>query len=94
MLHDWEDDECVCILQTVRAACAEGRLLVIEQVVGDPNTDARAKFADLNMLVMPGGRERTAAEWKSLFNSAGFELTAIVPSAVGWCVIEGAAVRP
>ena len=94
VLHDWEDDECVRILQTVRAACAEAKLLVVEQVVGDPNTDARAKFSDLNMLVMPGGRERTAAEWKSLFNSAGFELTAIVPSAAAPSVIEGVAVRP
>ena len=32
------------------------------------------KLIDLEMLLMPGGRERTAEEFASLFETAGFEL--------------------
>jgi len=94
ILHDWEDQECVGILETVREACGGAKLLVIEWVVGEPNTDPRSKFSDLNMLVMPGGRERTAAQWRALFKASGFQLTAIVPSAAGQSVIEGERLAP
>ena len=46
------------------------------------------KFSDLNMLVMPGGRERTREEFSDLFAAAGFELTGIFPAGMH-NVIEG-----
>lgn len=93
VLHDWDDDACVRILQSVRAACGAAKVLVIEWVVGEPNTGPRPKISDLNMLVMLGGRERTSVEWHALFEAAGFRVTAIVSSEAGPSVIEGAAVR-
>ena len=93
VLHDWEDDDGLRILKAVREACAEAKLLVIEWVVGEPNTDPRAKFSDLNMLVGPGGRERTEPEWRSLLGAAGFGVTTIVRSAWGPSVIEAKAER-
>ena len=38
------------------------------------------KFSDLNMLVMPGGRERTREEFSDLFAKSGFELTVVFPA--------------
>jgi hypothetical protein len=43
---------------------------------------------DLNMMVMTGGRERTAAEYRSLLETAGFRLARIVPTATEMSVIE------
>jgi hypothetical protein len=40
------------------------------------------------MLLMPGGRERTESEWRSLFAKAGFEITRIVPVQMAKSVIE------
>jgi hypothetical protein len=40
------------------------------------------------MLLMPGGRERTADEFSSLFDRAGFELARIVPTESPLSVIE------
>jgi len=40
------------------------------------------------MLAMPGGRERTADEFKRLFAGAGFEMTRIIPTESSVCVIE------
>ena len=45
---------------------------------------------DLNMLVSTGGRQRSEAEFRSLYADAGLRLTRIVPTPARVCVIEGA----
>jgi hypothetical protein len=45
------------------------------------------------MLLFPGGRERTAAEFADLFGRAGFELTRIVPTESPLSVIEAQPAR-
>jgi hypothetical protein len=64
------------------------RLLLIERIVGAPNDDPRTKFSDLNMLVGPGGRERTIEEWGALLASADFRLDEATPTASAHFVIE------
>jgi hypothetical protein len=88
IIHDWEDEESVAILRTVRAQ--GGTLLLIERVVGPPNEGSETKLGDLNMLVGPGGQERTLEEFRSLFAAAGYELTGDTPTTSGMHVIEGA----
>ena len=39
-------------------------------------------------MVLPGGRERTAEEFRALFDRAGFDLTSITPTRSSVCVIE------
>lgn len=81
ILHDWEDEEATAILRSCRQAIPRhGKLLVIEREVGAPNTDWDPKFTDLLMLVGPGGRERTLAEYVALFAAAGFQLVAAIPA--------------
>jgi O-methyltransferase/methyltransferase family protein len=81
VIHDWEDDEAVAILKVCRHAMPEGaKLLLIEWLVGPPNEMPAAKFADLNMLVSPGGRERTREEFLDLFARSGFQLTRVIPA--------------
>jgi hypothetical protein len=40
------------------------------------------------MLLLPGGRERTADEFKMLFDRSGFELTKIIPTKSPLSVVE------
>jgi hypothetical protein len=90
VLHDWEDDEALRILARCRAAISDdGALLVVERDLGAANEDADAKLADLNMLVGPGGRERTRDQFAALFAAGGFELVGATPSAIGLTVFEG-----
>jgi len=88
IIHDWEDEEAVAILRTVRSG--GGTLLLVEGIVGPPNEGPGTKLADLNMLVGPGGQERTLDEFRALFEAAGYELTGETPTASGMHVIEGA----
>ncbi len=90
VLHDWNTDDARAVLLACRAAMPAGaKLLVVEHVVGPPNQRPASKFTDLNMMVMLGALERTEDEFAALFAAAGFALTRIVPTTLGYCVIEG-----
>ncbi|MBV9560023.1 MAG: methyltransferase [Bradyrhizobium sp.] len=81
VIHDWEDREAIAILKVCRRAMREpARLLLIERTVAPPNEIPATKFSDLNMLVVPGGRERTRDEFASLFEASGFALTRVAPA--------------
>jgi hypothetical protein len=90
ILHDWDDTASVDILRSCRRAMKpDGALIVFERLIGPPNTASEGKFADLNMLVMNGGRERTRDEFAALFGQSGFRLISMTPTATSLCVIEG-----
>jgi hypothetical protein len=81
VIHDWEDNEAIAILKRCRRAMREtAKLLLIERLVAPPNEMPTTKFSDLNMLVSPGGRERTREEFSDLFAKSGFELTLVSPA--------------
>jgi O-methyltransferase domain/Dimerisation domain len=89
VLHDWEDDDCVRILR----ACAtsmprDAVLLIVERLLGGPNEGPDTKFSDLNMMVLPGGRERTEAEFASLAATAGMSVRRVVPTSTAFHAIE------
>jgi len=86
VIHDWNDDQCLTILgHCLRAMNPSGRLLIIEMVLQDGDVPDFGKVADMEMLVMAGGQERTEQEYGTLLGKAGFRLTCVVPteSAVG-----------
>jgi hypothetical protein len=90
IIHDWDDDRAVRILHNVRTAMGakRGRVILLESVIQPGNAPDFGKIIDLEMLMMPGGKERTAEEFEGLFTAAGFELTRIVPTASPLSVIE------
>jgi hypothetical protein len=89
IVHDWNDADATRILETCRRAVArEGKLLLIERVLEPPNEGLSGKLSDLNMMVMPGGRERSAKEYEALLAAAGFRMTAVFPTAAPIDVIE------
>ena len=90
IIHDWTDEQSLQILRNVRRAIAsDGRLLLVESVIPPGNDPSFAKMLDLNMLVIPGGKERTETEYRELYAAAGFQLTRIVPTQADVSVIEG-----
>ncbi|HEY8285268.1 MAG TPA: hypothetical protein VIJ28_12870 [Chloroflexota bacterium] len=58
-------------------------------LVGAPNEEAATKFSDLNMLVMPGGRERTLDGYAVLLSAADPRLASATPTGAGVSVVEG-----
>ncbi|HJQ84939.1 MAG TPA: methyltransferase [Candidatus Binatia bacterium] len=95
VIHDWDDERATAILRNCRRAMgATGRLLIVEAVYPariDASLDSRGAAAnDVNMLVNTGGRQRAEAEFRALYDAAGFALTRIVPTPGRVSVIEGA----
>ncbi|RVC76086.1 methyltransferase [Mesorhizobium sp. M4A.F.Ca.ET.022.05.2.1] len=89
IVHDWDDETNLAILRNCRKALRpDGRLLVLEAVLAPPNEGARAKFADLNMLVAPDGQERTADEYRLLLARAEFEVTEIIEAGQHISIVE------
>ena len=89
IIHDWDDERSIVILKNIaRAMNKDGRVLVVEMVVPRGNGPHFGKILDLEMLVAPGGVERTEAEYVSLFARAGLRLSRIVPTKSPYCVIE------
>ncbi len=91
IIHDWEDAKALKILENCREALAGrkgGRLLVADCVLKEGNDFHFGKLLDLEMLLMPGGYERTEPEFRELFAAAGFEITKIVPTRAAESMIE------
>jgi hypothetical protein len=90
IIHDWTDEQSLIILLNIRKVIRdEGRLLVIESIIPPGNEPSFGKLLDLNMMVIPGGKERTEVEYRDLFEKAGFRLEKIVPTLAEVSVIEG-----
>jgi hypothetical protein len=89
VIHDWDDDDSATILTNCRRAMrSDSRLLVVERVVPPGNEPHDSKFMDLNMLVITGGRERTAEEYRTLFERSGLQLHRIIDTGSAVSVLE------
>jgi hypothetical protein len=98
VLHDWDDERARAVIDRCgRAAEPDARLFVIERLLPerfDTSHAARAAaFADLAMMVMTGGRERTSREFGHLLGSAGFRMLRVAPSASGLALVEAEAMK-
>ena len=95
IIHDWPDERAVTILTTCRQAMPGGSaLLVIERLLPDrvdrSITSEAVAFSDLTMMVMNGGRERTEAEYRALFDAAGLGHTRTIATTGEYSVLETA----
>ena len=89
IIHDWDDERSRIILTNCRKAIpSDGVLLLVEVSLGDANVPTFGKFADIIMLSLTGGRERTETEYATLLSSAGFRLNRVIPANTQWGIIE------
>ena len=71
IVHDWDDDRAMAILRNCRWVMAHTpvtttRVLVVEKVIPPGNAPFPGKLTDITMLLVTGGRERTAKEYEAL----------------------------
>jgi orsellinic acid C2-O-methyltransferase len=94
VIHDWDDERAITVLCNChRAMAPNAKLLVIEGVYPeriDQSIESKGAAAnDVNMLVSTGGRQRSEAEFRSLYGRAGFTLERLIPTAARVSMIEG-----
>lgn len=89
IIHDWEDEKAITILKNCRRHMQpNGRLIIVDCVVPENDEPDFSKTFDLNMLVMTGGKERTAGEFEQLLAAAGFKLLRVVPTDLPASIVE------
>jgi hypothetical protein len=89
IIHDWDDPTNRTILGNIRSNMPEGaKVLIIETVVPEGNVPHFSKVIDLEMLMTPGGLERTPAEFEKLLTESGFRLLRIIPTNGLMSIIE------
>ena len=94
VLHDWNDEDAVRILRTVRRAMDGPRTVLLVERLLDGDASAEAALSDINMMVMNGGRERTLDEFRALLASTGFALSRVLPTDAPVFLIEAVSSAP
>ncbi|HEV7746376.1 MAG TPA: methyltransferase [Pyrinomonadaceae bacterium] len=80
VLCDWQDDDARRILANVRKVISKGkRLLIVDAILPPGNTPSFAKLSDINMMVITGGKERTAEDFRQLLAATGFDVVSVNP---------------
>jgi hypothetical protein len=90
IIHDWDDERASLILRNIATAMGttRGKVVLLEMVLRGAGEPDMGKLLDIEMLAMPGGRERSADEFKALFARSGFEMTKVVPTSSPLSVVE------
>ena len=89
ILHDWDDEQAIGILQNCRQAMDPGgKVLVVETILPPGNEFSPGKLFDLEMMVLVGGLERTEPEYRRLLETAGFDLSRVVSTTAPESIIE------
>jgi hypothetical protein len=89
VIHDWDDERARQILVNCRRAVpSDGVLLLVEWALAEGNRPSTGKLADIAMMVLTGGKERTVPEYRDLLAEAGFRLAQIFPAQGELSVIE------
>jgi hypothetical protein len=89
VVHNWDDAKSAAILSNCRRFLPDnGRLLLIETVVPEGPEPSFIKLFDLQMLVIPGGKERTESEFRALLKDSGLDLRRVVPADAGISLFE------
>ncbi len=92
IVHDWDDAKATRLLRNCREAMAPGGVvLVVDHVIAPGNARDWGKLLDVNMLVLPGGMERTREEFRALLAAAGLRLRRVVPTACPLSIVEAVA---
>jgi hypothetical protein len=88
ILHGWNDEDSIKILNNIRNVIREdGRLMIIEVLVDGINKPSWGKASDIFMMAGLGGRERTREEFQSILQQSGFTIEQIMKTVSPLCLI-------
>lgn len=92
ILLNWDDEHARRILRNCHRAAGPGStLVVIEWLLPSTPEPSSVHLLDLNMLVMLGGRQRSAEAYKELLDSTGWRVDQVIRTAATaypWSIIE------
>jgi len=93
ILHDWDDASALQILARCRAAMHRGNRLVVIERLAPPSMSSLPGHrsiarSDLNMLIGPGGQERTEQAYRDLLTLCDLQDARVRPLIDHYSLIE------
>jgi len=91
VIHDWDDADAIALLARCREAIPEnGTVLILERVLPEHAAPGAPEpfLLDLEMLVGPGGRERTEEQFHTILSVSGLTLVGVTPTGSAVSIIE------
>ena len=74
---------------------SKAKLVLLErelpEVIENPGETMPTVMGDLHMMVVLGGRERTANEYRDLLAQAGLRMTRLIPTEPDYAAVEAVA---
>jgi len=87
ILHNWSDQDCSRILQSLRLALpAHAKLIIVDAIIPGIGPDDSFTFAikQLNCYMgVIGGKQRTLAEFETLFSTNGWAVEDVIHKTAG-----------
>ncbi|EGC35118.1 hypothetical protein DICPUDRAFT_92081 [Dictyostelium purpureum] len=88
ILHDWDDEHCIKILQTViKSMDQDSKIMIIDYIIEPKQYKTQQLFTDIIMLHCYNGKERTKEDWDQLFEKANLKRDKIISNVEAGCQI-------
>lgn len=78
VLHCFDDESCIQALRNIAAVAGGAHIAVLEMVMPAFRADMATASFDMQMFMGTRGKERTLADWQSLFERSGVRLLEVV----------------
>lgn len=81
ILHDWNDDKCIQILNNISSIMnRDNKLYIIESLILEDNESSYHKMLDIQMMVCldDGAKERTQKEYEYLLSESNLYLERVI----------------
>ncbi len=86
VFHNWPDDSCTEILKRCAEGNPDAKVLVIEDVMGNPM--GSSELINFAMMIEQNGKERTVEEYKEIGKRGGFAQLQIGATQVPQAIFE------
>jgi hypothetical protein len=92
VIHDWNDEESGRILKAIRrSAPAHAKLLLMKGILPGDSSASWMEMADIFMLALINGKQRTRSEFENLLTSSGLRLDKVIDGGLGTSILEASA---
>jgi hypothetical protein len=87
IMHSWQDEQLVRVLQRCRESSPSARIVAAE-FVNDEEATRFVKNFDLVMMITMNGSVRSADQFAGVYRQAGYQVSRIIPTETHFSLIE------
>ncbi|EAL69787.1 O-methyltransferase family 2 protein [Dictyostelium discoideum AX4] len=88
ILHDWKDEDCIKILETIgKSILPGGKVIIFDCIINPKNYNKGHLYLDVMMFHFFGSEEKTIKQFSNISDKAGFKIDKVVNEIPNYCLI-------